>query len=54
MPNAERIKRINQALVETNNSLARARSYSPQFQDNELIAFYKSHIIKLNNMKEGI
>jgi transcription elongation GreA/GreB family factor len=47
------IKRIEQAMTETQNILARAERYSPEFQDKKLIAFCRAHIAKLTAMLEA-
>lgn len=46
-------KRVEQALRETKDALARAMRYSPQHRDQKLIAKYESHILKLESMLRG-
>jgi hypothetical protein len=48
----EQAKRIEQAIGETQQMLARAQRYSPEFQDKSLIAFCERHIAKLVGMLE--
>lgn len=50
MLSVEHKRRVVAAMVETQTALTRAMRYSPDFRDNELIAFYHRHIAKLNAM----
>ena len=44
------IARVASAILETEQALARATRYSPEFQDVELVAFYVSHLDTLKAM----
>ena len=48
------IQKITDALVETKSLLAKELTYQPQFRNNERIAFYNTHITKLENMLSDI
>lgn len=52
MMTQQEMKRVEQALGETQHTLARAQRYSPEFQDKKLIAFCERHIAKLVKMLE--
>ena len=47
---ANQISRINQALIETHNALAREMAYRPDLRNVEMITFYNHHIAKLEAM----
>ena len=44
------IARVASAITETEEALARATRYLPEFQDAELVAFYVSHLDTLKAM----
>jgi hypothetical protein len=47
---AEQRRRIETALRETIDALARAERYSPDLRDQKLIASYNRHIQKLHGL----
>lgn len=51
--NIEQRRRVEQAMDQTQRALVRAERYSPQFRENDLIAFYHRHIQKLTDILEG-
>ncbi len=48
--NANQISRINQALTETRNALAREMAYRSDLRNTEMVEFYNHHIAKLEAM----
>lgn len=49
MTNAQ-IQRIKQSITETQNLLSKELSYLPKNQKQEMVLFYKNHLIKLYAM----
>jgi hypothetical protein len=47
---ANQINRINQALTETRDALAREMAYRSDLRNIEMIEFYNHHIVKLEAM----
>jgi hypothetical protein len=46
----EKQNRIHYAIEETQQTLDRAKSYSPEVRDNALIAFCEMHLTRLRGM----
>lgn len=49
----EQIKRITQAIIETQNLLNKELSYSEKHQNKQMINFYVNHIKKLTDMAKS-
>jgi hypothetical protein len=48
--NTNQISRINQALTETRDALAREMAYRFDLRNTEMVEFYNHHIAKLEGM----
>lgn len=46
----EQISRVKAAIVETGRLLARELAYQAKFQKADVIASYRAHLAKLNDM----
>lgn len=47
---AYEIQKIEQAIIETETALERAKRYSVELQDHDLIKFYNGHIATLKTV----
>jgi hypothetical protein len=47
---AEQTRRVEQSIVETQRALDKELSYRADLQDAKQVAFYRSHIAKLQGM----
>jgi len=47
---SEITRRLKKAIVLSEGHIAREMEYSEDLRNNETIAFYKKHIVKLNGM----
>lgn len=46
----DQVARVASAILETEEALARATRYSPEFQDVPLVTFYRNHLNTLKAM----
>lgn len=44
---AEQVRRVNQAIVETERLLNKELTYREDLQDAKMVAFYRSHLVML-------